>query len=180
MFYRKSPRYLNFRSAKAIARSLPLGVGRVGVFVNERPAVVQETVEACGLDILQFHGEESPCYCLSFKPLKVIKAFRIKDASSLKQLEGYAELDAWLLDSYVKGQPGGTGEQFNWDLAVEAGAMGKRILLAGGLNPRNVADAVRKVRPWGVDVSSGVELRPGRKDSSAVHEFIKRVRAAED
>ena len=128
------------------------------------------------MDVAQFHGDESPEYCAQFDT-KVWKAFRIRDESSLHALRPY-ETDAWLLDSYVKGQPGGTGEKFNWDLAVAAKELGRPILLAGGLNPANVADAVRQVKPFGLDVSSGVESGPGRKDRDKVHDFIYAAKTA--
>ena len=106
-----------------------------------------------------------------------MKAFRIKDAESLNQL-GDFHTDAFLLDSFVAGKQGGTGEKFNWDLAVEAKKFGKPIFLAGGLTPQNVAEAVRQVQPFGVDVSSGVEATPGKKDHNKIRAFIKAVRSA--
>jgi phosphoribosylanthranilate isomerase len=106
-----------------------------------------------------------------------MKAFRIKDETSLNELPHYAT-DAWLLDSYVADKLGGTGEKFNWDLACRAGGLGRPIFLAGGLTPDNVAEAVRVVRPYGVDVSSGVEASPGKKDLAKVQTFIKAAKAA--
>jgi phosphoribosylanthranilate isomerase len=123
-----------------------------------------------GLDTLQFHGSEPPEFCARFE-LRTIKAFRVKDSGSLAQLPDY-ETDAWLLDSYVQGVPGGTGERFNWDLAVEAKRLDRPILLAGGLTPENVGEAVGQVTPYGLDVSSGVEAAPGRKDAAKVAAFI--------
>jgi phosphoribosylanthranilate isomerase len=105
-----------------------------------------------------------------------MKAFRIRDAESLKELPKYST-DAWLLDAYSAENPGGTGEMFNWDLAVEAQKFGRPIFLAGGLTPENVADAVGRVKPFGVDVSSGVESAPGKKDHAKVQAFIKAVRS---
>ena len=123
-----------------------------------------------GLDTLQFHGSESPEFCARFN-LRTIKAFRVKDSGSLGQLPDYGT-DAWLLDSYVNGEPGGTGERFNWDLAVEAKRLGRPLLLAGGLTPDNAAEAIAKGAPFGVDVSSRVEAAPGQKDSAKVAAFI--------
>ena len=170
MFYEPSPRYLTPEEAGAIIRELPAHVARVGVFVDTDEATIRNTATTAGLDTLQFHGNESPDFCTQFK-LRTIKAFRVKDGESLGQLAGYGT-DAWLLDSYVQGVPGGTGERFNWDLAVEAKRLGRPILLAGGLTPENVGEAVGQVTPYGLDVSSGVEAAPGRKDAAKVAAFI--------
>ncbi len=176
MFHKPSPRFVDKNMAAAIAGALPPSVARVGVFVNSEPAFVREMITECGLDIAQFHGDETPGYCSRF-PVRVWKAFRIRDEASLKALSDY-QTDAWLLDSFVKGALGGTGERFNWDLAVEAGRSGVPIVLAGGLAPDNVENAIRTVGPWGIDVSSGVESAPGRKDPAKVREFIRAARAA--
>jgi phosphoribosylanthranilate isomerase len=120
--------------------------------------------------MLQFHGDENSEFCTQFG-LMSMKAMRVRDAESLAQLEHY-QTDAFLLDAHAKNGLGGTGETFNWDLAIEAQKFGKPIFLAGGLTPGNVADAVRKVRPFGVDVSSGVESAPGKKDHAKVKAFI--------
>ncbi|MFT5492163.1 MAG: phosphoribosylanthranilate isomerase [Limisphaerales bacterium] len=176
MFYEPSPRFVSLESAENIAAAIPESIQKVGVFVNAEPDYVREAIDRCGLDVAQFHGDESPEYCAQFET-KVWKAFRIRDKESLRALPPY-ETDAWLLDSYVKGQPGGTGEKFNWDLAVAAKELGRPILLAGGLTAANVADAVRHVRPFGLDVSSGVESAPGRKDPDKVHDFIYAAKTA--
>jgi phosphoribosylanthranilate isomerase len=128
----------------------------------------------CGLNLLQFHGEESPDFCASFGVMSM-KAFRIKDAESLKQIPSY-RTDIYLLDSYVAGKQGGTGEKFNWNLAVEAKKFGKPIFVAGGLTPKNVGEAVSEVQPYGVDVSSGVEASPGKKDHGKIWKFIEAAR----
>jgi phosphoribosylanthranilate isomerase len=133
-------------------------------------------VSECGLNILQFHGDETPEYCQLF-PVMTIKAFRIRDAASLKALPDY-KTDAWMLDAYAPDKPGGTGEKFNWDLAIEAQKLGKPIFLAGGLTPENVGEAVRRVRPYAVDVSSGVEASPGTKDHEKVRAFIRAAKGA--
>ena len=170
MFYEPSPRYLTPEEAGAIIRELPAHVARVGVFVDTDEATIRNTATTAGLDTLQFHGNESPDFCTQFK-LRTIKAFRVKDGESLGQLAGYGT-DAWLLDSYVQGVPGGTGERFNWDLAVEAKRLGCPILLAGGVTPDNAGKAVDQVAPFGLDVSSGVEAAPGRKDAAKMATLI--------
>ena len=170
MFYEPSPRSITPGRAAAIIAELPAHVAKVGVFVDADEATVRATAATAGLDTLQFHGNESPGYCARFE-LRTIKAFRVKDSESLGQLPDY-ETDAWLLDSYVKGVPGGTGERFNWDLAVEANRLGRPILLAGGLTPENAGEAVGQVAPFGLDVSSGVEAAPGRKDAAKVAALI--------
>ena len=175
MFYEGSPRHITLPQAVEISRSLPPFVQRVGVFVNPEPAQVMEAITACGLNLLQFHGDEPSEFCTQFG-LMSVKALRVRDAASIAALEQY-QTEAFLLDAYSKAGLGGTGERFNWDLAVEAQKFGKPIFLAGGLTPENVADAVRQVRPFAVDVSSGVESSPGKKDAAKVKAFIEAVRA---
>jgi len=170
MFYEPSPRYLTPKEAGAIIRELPAHVARVGVFVDADEETIRNTATSAGLDTLQFHGNEPPDFCTQFE-LRTIKAFRVKDGESLGQLAGYGT-DAWLLDSYVQGVPGGTGERFNWDLAMEAKQLGCPILLAGGLTPDNAGEAVDQVAPFGLDVSSGVEAAPGRKDAAKMATLI--------
>jgi phosphoribosylanthranilate isomerase len=170
MFYEPSPRCITPELAAAIIGELPTHVAKVGVFVDADEAMVRATAATAGLDTLQFHGSESPDFCARFE-LRTIKAFRVKDSESLGQLPDY-ETDAWLLDSHVKGVKGGTGARFNWDLAVEANRLGRPILLAGGLTPENAADAVGQIAPFGLDVSSGVEASPGRKDAAKVAALI--------
>ncbi len=178
MFYEASPRHVPLKSAVEIVRQLPPFVIKVGVFVNAPEEAVLRAVGECGLNILQFHGNETPEYCAQF-PVMTIKAFRIRDAESLKALPDYPT-DAWLLDAHATDKLGGTGEKFNWDLAVEAQKLGKPIFLAGGLRPENVAEAVRRVRPYAVDVSSGVEVSPGKKDPAKVKAFIQAAKAEGD
>ena len=177
MFYPKSSRFVTPEHASEIIRCLPPFISRVGVFVNEDAERIREIVSMCGLDTLQFHGDEPPGFTREFEPVKTIKAIRVRNAESIGCLPDH-RTDAWLLDSYVAGQEGGTGEQFNWDLAVEASTMGRPIILAGGLTPENVADAIRHVLPYGVDVSSGVESSPGRKDPGKVQAFIEATRSS--
>jgi phosphoribosylanthranilate isomerase len=176
MFYEGSPRHITSKAAAEIARQLPPFVIKVGVFVNAPEDAVLRAIGDCGLNIVQFHGDETPEYCAQF-PVMAIKAFRIRDASSLKALEDY-QTDAFLLDAHTSGKLGGTGATFNWDLAVEAQKLGRPIFLAGGLTPENVAEAVRRVQPYAVDVSSGVETSPGKKDHQKVAAFIKAAKGA--
>ncbi len=176
MFYDKSPRAITLPQAVEISRALPPFVLRVGVFVNPDEALVTRAIAECGLSLLQFHGDEPSDFCTQFGVMNM-KALRVRDAESLTHLENF-HTDAFLLDAYSKSGLGGTGEKFNWDLAVEAQKFGKPIFLAGGLTPENVADAVRKVRPFAVDVSSGVESAPGKKDAAKVQAFIAAVQTA--
>jgi len=173
MFYKESPRQVSLQTAAKIARVLPPFVLKVGVFVNAPEDLVVRAVGECGLNLLQFHGDEPPEFCTQFGVMSM-KAFRIRDVKSLKELPNY-QTNAYLLDAYSPGARGGTGEKFNWDLAIEARKFGKPIFLAGGLTPENVADAARQVQPFGVDVSSGVESSPGKKDPAKVRAFIRAV-----
>jgi phosphoribosylanthranilate isomerase len=177
VFYYQSPRSVSVEVASAIAKRLPPLLVKVGVFVDAPEELVRQAIGECGLNLLQFHGEESPAYCGQFG-LMSMKAFRMRDAASLKPLPDYPT-DAWLLDAYSPEKPGGTGARFNWDLALEAKKLRRPIFLAGGLTPENVAEAVRQVRPYGVDVSSGVEAAPGRKDHAKVREFVRAAKSVE-
>ncbi len=176
MFYDGSPRHVSLATAGEISRALPPFVLRVGVFVNPEPDLVLRAIAECGLNLLQFHGAEDSDFCTQFGVMS-LKAIRVRSAESLQTL-GDFHTDAFLLDAYSPSGLGGTGEKFNWDLAIEAQKFGKPIFLAGGLTPENVADAVRQVRPFAVDVSSGVESAPGKKDAAKVRAFIAAVRAA--
>jgi phosphoribosylanthranilate isomerase len=177
VFYDQSPRHISVQSAAGLVSQLPPFVMKVGVFVNAPEDLVIRAIRECGLSLLQFHGDELPEYCQQFG-LMSMKAFRVRDAASLQTLLSYPT-DAWLLDAYSPEKPGGTGEIFNWDLALEAQRWGRPIFLAGGLTPENVAEAVRRARPYGVDVSSGVEAAPGKKDHARVKAFIEAAKAAE-
>ncbi len=176
VFYEKSPRCLSLKMAANICAALPPFVSRVGVFVNELEYTIEKAVVECGLDTLQFHGDEPPGFCQKFSP-KAIKAFRVRTREDLRQMSDY-DVDGWLLDTHAGETRGGTGRTFDWDLAVEAGKMGRPIILSGGLTPDNVAEAIRKVRPFAVDVSSGVEKAPGHKDSAKIQAFIRACREA--
>jgi phosphoribosylanthranilate isomerase len=175
MFFENSKRNLSPSTAAEIIRELPPFISKVGVFVNPTKDFVRAAMETSGIDTLQFHGEEPPQFCAQFG-LKVIKAFRIRDRDTLRDCLHYRDY-AWLLDSYVAGEQGGTGVAFNWDVAVEATKLSRMIILAGGLKVNTVADAVRQVQPFAVDVSSGVESAPGNKDHAKIREFIAAVKS---
>jgi phosphoribosylanthranilate isomerase len=167
-----SPRRISVERAREIIKVLPPLVQTVGVFVNEDPEKVLSTAAACGLDILQFHGDESAAYCSSFDR-RVIKAVRLQSRDDLDNLSKYVNVvDALLLDTYVANKLGGTGITFDWKLAVEARRYG-RIILAGGLNPENVAAAISMVKPYAVDASSGLEQSPGAKDHEKMVQFMR-------
>ena len=179
VFWEKSPRYIDPADAAHITCELPPFVKTVGVFVNEAPEVIRDTIEAAGIDCVQLHGDETPQDANEVARITgapVIKALRMGGPAGVKELEAY-KVSALLLDTYKKGTPGGTGETFDWTLALEAKAAG-RIILSGGLTPHNVAKAVATVRPYAVDVSSGVEAAPGRKDADKVRMFIEEARKA--
>ena len=175
IFHPASPRYIAPEAAARIIRDLPPFVASVGVFVDASVLRVRSLVRNCLLSAVQFHGEETPAYCGGF-PVKVIKAFRVKGTRLPRGLSRFV-VDAILLDTFRSGVPGGTGQVFDWDVAKRAKRYG-RIILAGGLNPANVRDAVQAVRPFAVDVSSGVEAFPGKKDPKLLEEFFLRVRRA--
>ena len=174
IFYRESARYVAPEIAAAVISELPPFVTPVGVFVNSTADEVNAIVRMTRVRAIQLHGDESPEFCAGFD-LPVIKALRVRDAATIAAAREF-NTAALLLDSYVPGQLGGTGAKFNWDLAVEAKALGKPVILAGGLTPDNVRDATMKVQPYGLDVSSGVEFQPGRKDPKRVQEFIYRAK----
>lgn len=177
-FYEKSPRHVSLAPAAEITRRLPPSVLRAGVFVNAPAEFVLRAISEVGLTMLQFHGDEPPEFCTQFG-LMTLKAFRIRDENSLAQIPNF-QTDAYLLDAFSAEEFGGTGKKFNWDLAIEAKKSGKPVFLAGGLTPENVADAVHKVRPFAVDVSSGVEIpgAPGKKNHAKIKAFIEAVRTA--
>jgi phosphoribosylanthranilate isomerase len=177
MFFEESKRNITFERAAGIIRELPPFVSKTGVFVNAPVEFIHRAIEIAGIDTIQLHGEEPPEFCAQFAPLKVIKAFRVRGAGSLQDCVRYRG-QAWLLDSYVSGTQGGTGTAFDWDVAVDAVKLSRLVIVAGGLKPETVADAIRKVHPFAVDVSSGVESAPGKKDHGRIRDFIQSAREA--
>ena len=178
-FYRPSPRYIQPAAARRIIRRLPDGIATVGVFVNESEANMLATARRVGLDYLQLHGDEVPEQVARLKrEIPVIKAVRVRDSFRPKQLDAFGRASAILLDGFDARRHGGTGKTFNWNLA--RGSNGShRIFLAGGLTPENVAEAIRVARPYAVDVCSGVEARPGKKDPARIVALMWAVKAAE-
>jgi phosphoribosylanthranilate isomerase len=175
IFYPKSPRYIRVTDAANICHRLPPFVTKVGVFVDELEYEIEKALGECLLTALQFHGDEPPGFCQKFAA-KAIKAIRVRAAESLRAAAEY-DVDALLLDTYTDAQRGGTGMAFDWSLAVQAKQFGPPIILSGGLNADNVSEAIRAVQPYAVDVSSGVEREPGRKDPDKLRRFIERVKS---
>jgi len=174
VFFRKSPRYIEPDKAAEIINKLPPFITPVGLFVNEAKSKVWDILNATGINVVQFHGDEAPDYTDAFQ-MRVIKAIRVKNEESLGAVKDYGcssiLLDAWSPEAY-----GGTGKKFDWSILRRIG-IDKRIVLAGGLSPENVSYAVNLIRPYGVDVSSGVEVSPGIKDHEKIRRFIEAVHA---
>jgi len=176
-FYRASPRYIDPSEARAITRRLPPFVTTVGLFVNvAKPADLVETARAAGVQVLQLHGDESSEYCRGLAGWTLIKALRIGNGALPEDLAQY-DVQAFLLDAKDDAIFGGTGKTFDWSRAEDIKKFGP-LILAGGLHSANVAAAIRMVRPYGVDVCSGVESGPGRKDVKKLHAFMNEVRNA--
>jgi phosphoribosylanthranilate isomerase len=180
VFVPGTPRFIEPERAAAITRNLPPFVSRVGLFVNAETALMRATVAEARLDTIQLHGDETPEVGRSLlAQARVIQAFRVQGPETIARLPAHRESsDAWLLDAYVPGAAGGTGARFDWNLAIQARELGHPLILAGGLKPENIAEAIRQVRPFAVDVSSGVESAPGRKDPDKVRRLIDAARAA--
>lgn len=177
VFYPRSTRYVTVRAAADICHRLPPFVTRVGVFVDELEYEIEKALHECLLTALQFHGDEPPGFCVKFAA-KSIKAIRVRDETSLREAAQY-DVDAILLDAHDATAQGGTGKRIDWSLAARAREFIRLpMILAGGLTPENVAEAIRIVRPYAVDVASGVEREPGRKDPHKLRQFIEAVRAA--
>ncbi len=175
IFYSRSPRCIPVTKAADICNTLPPFVTKVGVFVDELEFEIEKALGECLLNALQFHGDEPPGFCQKFAA-KSIKAIRMRDESSLRAAAEY-DVDALLLDTYTDSEQGGTGKTFDWSLAVKAQEiLVPPIVLSGGLTTANVQEAIRKVRPYAVDVSSGVEREPGRKDPEKLRRFIELVK----
>jgi len=178
-FYSKSPRHITEAEAAKIRRQLPKKVEAVGIFVNAPLAEVAALSKSLNLDVAQLHGDESPETVGELaRSVSVWKAFRVESDFRLETLDEYSQAFAFLFDAAHTGQYGGTGHSTDWDIAQRA-AVGRRIILAGGLKVENVAAAVRIVRPYAVDVASGVESKPGKKDHGLLREFIQEVRRGE-
>ena len=174
VFYRKSPRYISPDDVSGIIRKLPCKIVKVGVFVDEKAQRIKNIAKLCRLDLVQLHGRESVNFCKKLKGIKIIKAFRVKDRSSLKKINDY-NADFYMLDAYSSKEKGGTGEIFDWKI-IENFEFLKPVILSGGLTPDNVRDAIERFSPYGVDVSSGVEASPGKKDPFLMKKFVENVR----
>ncbi len=195
VFYKKSPRYIRPIKAANIARILPKKVKLVGVFVDEKVSTVKKIAKLCDLDMLQFHGQETPEYCRKFKGYKVIKAFRISKKEDLEGIAKYKTF-AYLFDSFSKTKFGGTGNKFNWKILAQSvriepvkishGEILERpiagrssikpvVFLSGGLTCSNVRKAIKLLKPGWVDVSSSLESKPGKKDHKKIQKFIKSI-----
>ncbi len=175
VFYKKSPRSIDPLKARNISRILPRGILRAGVFVDEKAARVKKIARLCGLDLLQFHGNESKQYCNKFKGYKVIKAFKVSEGIDLAEISGYNTF-ACLFDTFSKAKTGGTGEKFNWNLLRNIDRIGHLVFLSGGLTAGNVSRAIKLLKPDWVDVSSAVELKAGKKDHKKIKRFIQACR----
>jgi phosphoribosylanthranilate isomerase len=177
IFYPQSPRNVAPAAAAAIVEHLPPFVSTVGVFVNPEPAWVEDVLGRVRIDLLQFHGEEPPAFCARFRT-PFIKAARVQPGDDLLEYSAiYSQARGLLLDAHDPAAYGGTGKRFDWTLVPKR--LPLPVVLSGGLAPDNVADAIRTVRPWAVDVSSGVEAGPGIKDAAKIAAFIKEVRHAD-
>lgn len=174
IFYPKSPRYISPENASGIIRKLPPFVTKVGVFVNEEPGHVMEVARMAALDTVQLHGEESPEYCSSLE-MPVVKSFSVEPNSDLSLLSSY-HVSGFLLDTWSSDKRGGTGMTFDWTVAVKACTLYKSVILAGGLGPSNILEAIETVRPFAVDINSGVEISPGVKNPHKMREVVSIVK----
>ena len=174
VFYAPSPRNLSPLEARAIIETIPPFVTVVGLFVDPLPEHLESVLQHCPISVLQFHGDETPEFCRSFR-LPYLKAARVRAGADLVQyLTPYHDAQGWLLDAYHDRLYGGTGESFDWNLIPRD--LARPVILSGGLTPENVGAAVRQVRPWAVDVSSGVEIAKGVKDAAKIAAFIAGVK----
>ncbi len=175
--FAKSPRQIEPEKARSIISSLPPFVTTMGVFVNEDTTRVRELIDFCGLNLIQFHGDEPPEMCSEFMPNSV-KAFQIKDEASLERIKPYnGTVRAFLFDTYSKEKRGGTGKTFDWEQAVKGKKLGMPVILSGGLSPSNIVEALSTVRPYAVDVNSGVEMSPGKKDHGLMKQLMERIQS---
>lgn len=176
IFVKGSPRWIEPEAAAVIAAELPPFVATVGVFVDRTAEAIESIVTSCGISLAQLHGNVPPDECGRLR-IPYVKAIRIRSEDDLAGLYKYKQARAFLLDTYAADRLGGTGRTFPWEIAAKA-AREARIILSGGLTAENIADAVVQVRPYAVDVCSGVEASPGRKDHRRVREFIDRAKKA--
>ena len=173
-FYKKSPRYIEPSKAKPMVEGLPPLVSLVGIFVDEySPDRVMQIAHAIGISSVQLHGAESPEYVRRLSELRVIKALRVDENFQVKHMAGYSA-NAYLLDAHVSGKLGGTGKSFKWDVAIAAKSYG-RVILAGGLTPENIYEAICNVEPYAVDICSGVEIQPGKKDVKKMEALFREI-----
>ena len=184
IFVEKSPRNISPQKAKEIIACLPPFVDLVGVFIDGEINELVEIIKDVGLSYAQLHGNEDAEYCRQVArlaaPCKVIKAFRVGSESRAADFAGYNDVvRGFLLDTHVKGQAGGTGQAFDWRL-IAGLALRRPVILAGGLQPENILEAIRMVRPFGVDVNSGIEVSPGIKDHAKLHQLVSQVRTADN
>ncbi len=176
-FCKRSPRYIEPARAKVLVEALPPIVSLIGVFVDEfSPERVMRMAHAVGMGTAQLHGSESVEYIKHLSELRVIKAFRVDEKFEVRQLSRYS-VNAFLLDAHQEGQLGGTGKTFNWKLAIDAKGYG-RIILAGGLNQENIYEAIRMVQPYAIDICSGVESEPGKKDVKKLDALFREIQRA--
>ncbi len=175
MFYKKSPRYIVPLKASRIIKKLPKKIIKIGVFVNSPERAIRKIAKICKLNLLQFHGDETPEFCARFKDKRVIKAFRIKGVIGPEEILKY-DTFAYLFDTYTKSGFGGSGKVFNWKFVQHPECITRPIFLSGGLTEKNVCKAIKTFHPHWVDVSSGVEMLPGKKDQVKVRRFIKAVK----
>jgi len=173
--FARSPRQISPENAKNIISRIPPFVNSVGVFVDENPARIREIVNYCGLDYIQFHGNETVDVCSGFMP-QSIKALRVKQHMDYESIKPYrGAVRAFLLDTYTKGKAGGTGKAFNWDIAVKIKNIGVPVILAGGLEPSNIEEAITTVHPYAVDINSGIEESPGKKSHTLMKELFEKI-----
>lgn len=171
-----SPRQVTPEEVRTIVMTLPPFVQTVGVFIDEDRAKIRQIIDFCGLDLVQLHGEESPEMCNELMP-RSIKAFRVNDESSVSAVGRYqGSVKAVLFDSYSEEKRGGTGKTFDWNLAVKGKEMGMPVILSGGLTPSNIQEAILNVKPYAVDVNSGVEKSPGRKSLILMKKLMETIR----
>jgi len=177
VFYKRSQRYITPEKASKIMRHLAPDILKIGVFVDATEKTIRRIAKLCRLDMLQFHGNESPDFCARFGDFKIIKAFRVKKRIDIKDISKYKTF-AYLFDTFVKSKIGGTGRRFEWELAknMHLDDIGRQIFLSGGLTEKNLKEAVEAVHPDWVDVSTSVEIKPGKKDNRKVRDFIRTLK----